>query len=175
MIIGITPDRIVAPARLNRLLEGEIDWLFIRQPSTSKEAVREMLLGIRPKNLSRIFLCDCHELAQEFPVGGLHISSRHSHRPEWFHGLWSRSCHTIAEIGAAQDYDIVTLSPIFDSFSKPGYHAAFSPEELRLLDQFRQPKIIALGGMNAQRFASLSDYNFSGYAMMGGIDWDKNE
>ena len=67
--------------------------------------------------------------------------------------------------------DYVFLSPIFDSISKVGYHAAFAPDllnraaEEKIIDR----KVIALGGINAENIELVKQWNFGGVALLGDI------
>ena len=56
----------------------------------------------------------------------------------------SRSCHSIDELRKCIGLAYATLSPIFDSISKQGYHSAFTGETLSALDDIPTP-VIALG------------------------------
>ena len=123
-----------------------------------------------PRPHRRLRLHGHFELAAQFNIGGLHLNRRCPSAPAFYSGPLSRSCHSIEEVIASTDCDYVTLSPIFDSVSKQGYKAAFSPEDLSRLDDVTAPQTIALGGITPERVPELSRYNFTGFAVKGAID-----
>ena len=69
--------------------------------------------------------------------------------------------------------DYVFLSPIFDSISKIGYESAFDDAEVltAFLANSKQ-RVIAFGGVDADRIAICEELGFRGYAMLGDI-WKK--
>ena len=79
-------------------------------------------------------------------------------------GAVSRSCHSVAEASAAAPMtDYRFISPVFDSISKQGYTAAFTPGELRRAfdDGLLDGDTFALGGVSADTMALLRDTGFS--------------
>ena len=66
------------------------------------------------------------------------------------------------------------LSPIFDSISKEGYGAAFTPEMLNdaAANKIIDNKVIALGGIDASHIQALKDWHFGGAAFLGDI-WNR--
>lgn len=149
------------------MLHNGAERVHIRKPGASPEQVRVLLEQLPAALLPRITLHDCFGLAGEFPVGGLHLNSRNPMAPEGFHGLISRSCHSLAELDG--NYDYAFLSPVFDSISKEGYTSKFSPTELR--EACRQgiinEKVFALGGVGPQNFSIIESLGFGGAAMLG--------
>ena len=65
------------------------------------------------------------------------------------------------------------LSPVFDSISKAGYRGAFPPQELDgaarrgLIDH----KVVALGGVSAQKMPQVHAWGFGGVALLGAV-WE---
>ena len=83
-------------------------------------------------------------------------------------GLRSVSCHSLSEIrkwslDPAVHYQ--TLSPIFDSISKPGYRSPFRTEDLKDIPA----GTVALGGVTPQRIPILKENGFSGAAILGWV------
>ena len=64
----------------------------------------------------------------------------------------------------------MTLSPIFDSISKPGDRGRFSREELMQLNDIASPRVISLGGITPGLLAEIDGIGFAGYAVKGAID-----
>jgi thiamine-phosphate pyrophosphorylase len=81
-----------------------------------------------------------------------------------------RSCHTIAEVGAAasEGCDYVTVSPIFATASKPGYGPALGPAALGQMCRSTAVRVFALGGIDSPtRAAACRDAGAAGVAAMG--------
>ena len=112
---------------IDKLFSQGLDLLHLRKPEASLEAYKRLLLQIPKHWYSRIVLHEHFALAEKFGLHGIHLNRRCSQVPDSFRGSISCSCHTLEEVKkqkASKDY--VFLSPIFDSISKVGYHAAFS-------------------------------------------------
>lgn len=61
--------------------------------------------------------------------------------------------------------DYITLSPVFDSISKPGYTSVeFGPLPSGVT-------VIGLGGVTTDRAVQLKARGFAGAAMLGAIPW----
>lgn len=149
------------------LRSGETDLVHIRKPDATPEAVSKLVAAIPADLRPRLTLHDCHDLAQALGVGGVHMNRRSPSVPEGWKGRVSRSCHSIAECLDATDCDYVTLSPIYPSFSKPGYRTDFDPAGLRgLFAGTGRPRVIALGGVTPGRYDALRELGFDGAAML---------
>lgn len=171
-MIAITPEEIQPGEAqwITRLLDGQWDTVHLRHPAASLTDMRRLIEAIPQRHHRRLRLHGHFELTSQFNIGGLHLNRRCPAPPAFYSGPISRSCHSVSEIIASADCDYVTLSPVFDSISKQGYRAAFSPEQLRQLDEVTSPQVIALGGITPERVPDLSRYNFSGFAVKGAID-----
>lgn len=167
--IAITPEEEIADEAkvITKLLDsGDFDIVHLRHPGASLRDIKRIIENIPPRLHSRLRLHGHFELIYEFNLGGLHLNSRCPVPPANYSGPVSRSCHSIEELNRYPECDYLTLSPIFDSISKPGYRSAFTPEELRTIPPGR---VIALGGITPERIAELAGYPFAGYAMLGHI------
>ena len=171
-MIAITPEEIQpCEARwVTSLLDGQWDTVHLRHPAASLTDMRRLIEAIPQRLHRRLRLHGHFVLGAKFNIGGLHLNRRCPSAPAFYSGPLSRSCHSIEEVIASTDCDYVTLSPIFDSVSKQGYKAAFSPEDLSRLDDVTAPQTIALGGITPERVPELSRYNFTGFAVKGAID-----
>ena len=69
------------------------------------------------------------------------------------------------------NFDFVLLSPVFDSFSKQGYAAEYTPEQIRQAakDGIIDKRVIALGGIDEDKILQVKDYGFGGAAILGGL------
>ncbi len=168
--IAITSEdlRVDEPVYIQCVLDSGWDWVHLRHPRLNGEQMRFLIEAIDPVYYPRLKLHSHPKLVKECGLGGFHLNFRTPEvdlSPAKY--SLSRSCHTLAELQSpdvdAMDY--VTLSPIFDSVSKQGYHAAFTPDELALLPSV--PRVIALGGITPERVPQLQKYPFGGYAVLG--------
>lgn len=153
-----------------RLLDDKFDRVHIRKPGANGLAVAQLIESIPEAYRSRLVLHDCHALAAQYHLGGIHLNHRNPAPLEGFRGSVSRSCHSLGEVVAWKPRcDYVFLSPIYDSISKQGYASAFSKQTLLkanaegIIDQ----QVVALGGISYERLAEVKRLGFGGYAMLG--------
>lgn len=166
-IIAITaPDTIPCEAtRITAILRnGEADTVHIRKPDWDISSMRRLICAIPGELHARLRLHSHFELAGEFSLGGIHLNSRNPVAPEGISNI-SISFHSVEQLADAAHYEYVTLSPVFDSISKPGYHAAFDLDALRPLIEGKN--VVALGGVTPGRFPLLREAGFAGAAMLG--------
>lgn len=184
MIIAITlptfiPHEVDAIARL--FDERGIDRLHIRKPGADEAEVAALLRRIPQRLYPQLSIHDHHALAVRFGLGGIHLNGRHPVAPDGWAGLVSTSCHSIAELaerrrelaaGASLRHPglaYLSLSPVFDSISKQGYHAAFTPRQLAearaagIIDH----RVLALGGVTFARLPEVEAMGFGGAMILG--------
>lgn len=153
-----------------RLLHSSVDLVHIRKPSASLEETERLVLEIPAEWRNRLVLHDHHCLAIKHHLHGIHLNSRNPIAPEHFTLSVSKSCHSLEEVRDQKNmFDYVSLSPIFDSISKQGYHAAFTKEQL--LQAHAQgiinAKVMALGGVTFSRIAEVQAMGFGGAMILG--------
>lgn len=161
--------------------QRHIDLLHLRKPQASEEEVERLIRAIPEEYYPLITIHDFQPLAVKYGLGGIHLTGRH---PELeiagWEGRLSTSCHSIEELarrkqegysvnGIRKDFTYLSLSPIFDSISKQGYLAAFTPEALA---EARKQGIIdhhvmALGGVTFNRIAEVEAMGFGGAMILG--------
>lgn len=137
--------------------------LHLRKPSKDLSSMRRWLLGMAPEFYARIVVHGHAQLVEDFSLAGSH--GAHA-------GACSFSAHGADELAAAEGYSYAFLSPVFDSYSKHGYKSAFSQESLT--DIIRTPyagvkSVYALGGVDADRLATVREMGFSGAAALGAV------
>ncbi len=145
------------------LLDSGWTRVHIRKPSASKIQIAKLIEQIPEKYRHRLSLHDHFELALEYNLGGVHLNHRNPLPPDEWKGLISKSCHSMKETALSSHLDYVTLSPIFDSISKPGYGSRFSANELKEADL---SKVYALGGVTLSKIEKLKELGFSGAGML---------
>lgn len=179
MLIVITlphfiPNEVDAIVRL--FDERGIDRLHIRKPEASEGKVEALLRAIPSRFYGRITMHDHHALAMRYALGGIHLNSRHPVAPAEWQGLISTSCHGIDELQRrrhelvnGRPFAYLSLSPIFDSISKQGYLAAFSPESLAEARAagFIDHRVLALGGVTFARIPEVISMGFGGGMILG--------
>ncbi len=167
------------------MFDGEAAWiaalfraglptLHLRKPDASAEEVRRLLGDIPSEFHGRIVLHDQFALCGEFALRGVHLNGRNPLPPENHAGAVSRSCHTLDEVRRYKpECSYVTLSPIFDSISKRGYSSAFTSAQMEKArdEGIIDDKVIALGGITAERLPAVRRMGFGGAAVLGAI-WD---
>ena len=160
---------------ISRLFDHGVDLLHLRKPGASIEACRQLFDEIPHEWHNRIVLHSHFELASMYNLHGVHLNHRCPQAPEGFDKSISCSCHSLEEVEQNKPMrNYVFLSPIFDSISKEGYGAAFSPEVLRdaASKQIIDYKVVALGGIEASHINALKEWNFGGAAFLGDI-WNR--
>lgn len=162
------------PEAVNRLFGEGMEVLHLRKPHASLDEMKRFLRRIDAGFHPRIVVHDHYELTGLFALRGIHLNRRNDARA--FRGRpdlsVSRSCHSFEEVGdAPAEYAYLFLSPVFDSISKAGYKRRYTPEEL---DDARArgiigSRVIALGGITAERIPAVRRYGFGGVAVSGAL------
>ena len=125
----------------------------------------------------RLVLHDHHPLAMRYGLRGVHLNRRNPNPPADWTGAVSISCHTFKELAEArkQSYAYMSLSPIFDSISKQGYHAAFTCKQIETREQIAEARlqglidqrVMALGGVTFNRINEITAMGFGGAMILG--------
>lgn len=140
--------------------------VHLRHPGLDEEALANVIAAIPSRLHNRLRLHDHFGLLERFGgIGGVHLNSRNREAPAGARCV-SRSCHSIEEARReVSRYDYVTLSPVFESTSKPGY----APESdlLNLPADLQRAGVVALGGVGEADGPLLRRHGFSGMARMG--------
>lgn len=157
---------------ITALFRTGLPTLHLRKPQASPQEVEQLLCRIPQAYHPRIVLHDFYQLAEAYPVGGIHLTGRHPQAPAGYKGSISCSCHTLEEAQRRKaDCAYILLSPIFDSISKQGYAATFTPEELILAARsgIIDHRVVALGGITAKHLPLLRSIGFGGAALLGDV------
>ena len=169
-----------------QVVEAGADALHLRRPDGGRAAYEGLLRQLPADVRRRVVLHDCFELAAAYGVGGVHLNRRNPIPPAGWTGRISASCHSLDEVERrkAEGLDYVWLSPVFNSISKPGYGAAFTPQELDaaaaqgIIDE----RVMALGGVEPASAPLLRRWHFGGGVMLGAVArlaqlpaWDRAE
>ncbi len=144
--------------------------VHIRKPEWSEAQLAALLEALPLSAMERITIHDHFELCDRFGVGA-HINGRNPKAPDCCTPK-SRSCHSLEEIKESQEFDYMTLSPIYDSISKQQYCSNFTHDEL--LNGGISRKVVALGGVTPQHIPQLYGLGFGGAALMGYVWQDES-
>ncbi len=160
---------------LTAFFDEGLEILHLRKPNT-EPVYSERLLSLLPDEYrKKIIVHDHFYLKAEYNLRGIHLNGRNPEPPQGYKGHISCSCHSAEEIlQHKKHFDYVLFSPVFDSISKNGYTAQFSPAELKEWGKQRiiDKKVMALGGVDAENIPILKDYGFGGAVILGGI-WSR--
>lgn len=153
-----------------QLLHSSVDLIHIRKPESKAEELERLIMSIPSEYYPRLVLHDHHELAMKYHLHGVHLNGRNPQPPMGWEGSVSKSCHSLEEVKEWKGKcDYVSLSPIFDSISKQGYHAAFSSSEIEearrvgIIDK----KVLALGGVTFNKIDDVLRMGFGGGMILG--------
>lgn len=153
-----------------QLLHSSVDLIHIRKPESKAEELERLIMSIPSEYYPRLVLHDHHELAMKYHLHGVHLNGRNPQPPMGWEGSVSKSCHSLEEVKEWKGMcDYVSLSPIFDSISKQGYHAAFSSSEIEearrvgIIDK----KVLALGGVTFNKIDDVLRMGFGGGMILG--------
>lgn len=162
-------------ATIAQLLHWGTDLVHLRKPESSADALARLIEAIPPTLHNRLVLHDHFHLSARFALHGLHLNRRNPLLPSGYKGSVSQSCHTLDELKACKPRcNYAFLSPVFNSISKQGYAAAFSPTTLSTARKqgIIDPKVVALGGITAANIGKIKSYGFGGAALLGDI-WSR--
>lgn len=157
------------------LFDAGLEILHLRKPGASYAEMENLLRRLPAEYLGRIVVHGHFQLVSSWKLKGVHLNGRNPVAPAGFTGHISRSCHSLEEVAEYKRVcDYVFLSPIYDSISKEGYASAFTPDCLREARQagIIDAKVIALGGITADRLPEVGSLGFGGVALLGDV-WQR--
>ena len=184
MIVLIAPEQDIENelSLLDGLFQNGLMVFHLRKPEKSKPEMRAYLKQINSDFLNRVVLHQYHELADEFPLKGIHLQEQKRRdfgeqlreyiigvKAKNEHFTVSSSFHEIDELEACKvEFDYHLLSPVFSSISKEGY-------EGRGFDvSTSSKKIIGMGGVNEQTVQRIHELGFKGIGVLGGV-WNAED
>jgi thiamine-phosphate pyrophosphorylase len=180
-LIVISPPEDIPdePETVCRVLERSSATFHLRKPGQADGQLADYLKQIPARHHPRIMVHGHVGLFSRFSLKGIHFSERErvenlqclrQLRRELPGCRISSAFHRIADIPENDGlFDYLFLSPIFDSISKPGHHAAFDHAFLRRFLSHTNHRVIALGGVDVQRAATVASLGFKGLAVLGAV------
>jgi thiamine-phosphate pyrophosphorylase len=180
MLLVIThPDALSGETLLwQQLLSAGADAILLRKPGWTEEDYVSLLEQADPACYPRILIAQYCLLQQRYQLMGAHFSEnlRNSTPPQWLETMRSEGCllstgihNTDALPAMLASWDLLLLSPVFDSISKPGYQGKL-PANFRLQrNAGAGARILALGGVDHTNAALAKQMGFDGVALLGAV------
>lgn len=184
MRIAITPPQLcdsdiehLGSAVTSLLDDAGWNRVHLRFPAVDAILLKRLIDLIPDSLWPRLTLHDNYDLALERGLG-IQLNNRNvtpDHASMKKAAAISISCHSVDEVIslASPLVDYVTLSPVFDSISKPGYEAAVFETECLASLGIGKTGLIALGGVNIDKVETLARLGFDGYAVLGALPWNQ--
>lgn len=184
-LVVITPEDTLENEHeaIKQLFKAGLHTLHVRKPGFSRKEMADFIKVIPEKYHKKLVLHSHHTLAFTFKIKGIHFTEN-KRKSIFSHNLWMRfykifrpdlqftaSYHSIKEVEklSAHKYKYVFLSPVFQSISKENKKK--SMDLSRIQDALRQTKakVIALGGIEADKLVRCQNVGFVGIAVLGNI------
>lgn len=179
MVVSSAENVADEPDIINALFNAGLCRFHLRKPLSSVQKVCVLLNNLNPAFYHRIALHQHHEVAQTYGITRLHYTeqARKQTGPELLElqkadgYKLSTSIHNMQLLPSLTVFDYAFFGPVFDSLSKPGHQSCVGAD-FRLNKQSAQPKVIALGGVEAQYLQQVKTMGFDGAAVLGTI-WNQ--
>ncbi|NND77980.1 MAG: thiamine phosphate synthase [Flavobacteriales bacterium] len=180
------PDPVTGEAeKINALFKEGLTCLHLRKPKWTNDQIMGLLEEINENDHKKITFHQMHHMAIDFGLGGVHLKSTERDQKdeeqlqEWVNGWKERGCkistaiHNIEELERyLQDFDVLTISPIFESISKSGYRPEI--DWLTILKGRDLSKAMAIGGISEETIPIIAPYGFKACGVMGAI-WEEGD
>ncbi|MEX1162661.1 MAG: thiamine phosphate synthase [Nitriliruptor sp.] len=138
-----------------------------------RRALGEQLASVVTRAGALLSVASDPDLARHLDADAIHLAADDAHPGEHAAGmLVGRSCHDGAEVEAARGEatDLLLVSPVAPTASKPGYGPALGPAGFRyLVARAGDRPVLALGGVTAENASAWRDAGAHGVAVMGGV------
>jgi len=179
MLLVITnPEPVPGETTLwEQLLAAGADALLLRRPGYTADACAQLLEQTTPACYPKIMVAGHWDLYRRFGLMGVHVNEQqrlHTSRQQLLQYRrqgcrTSTGMHSVAALPLAlHEWDILLLSPVFDSISKPGYKGQLAPDQ-PLPPHKGGARVLALGGVHAGNAALAKKMGFDGLALLGAI------
>jgi thiamine-phosphate pyrophosphorylase len=178
----VITDRRLARRPLTEIAEacfaGGCRWFSLREkdlPHDERVALLRQLIALGKRHGASVSVHEDVAAAQAAGAAGVHLPAGGSPAAaRAVLGDTARiglSAHDYEDIVRAETEraDYVSLSPIFESASKPGYGPALGLDELADLSAKSMIPVLALGGVNADNAAACLAAGANGVAVMGAV------
>jgi thiamine-phosphate pyrophosphorylase len=156
---------------LGGMLAAGLERYHVRKPGWGEARLGDWLRSLPAPWRGALILHQHHALAAALGLGGVHDRDGAPPSP----GAASRSCHDLGSLRRALGtHPQALFGPVFPSLSKPGHGPApdFPWDALAALLSAPRPgpcKVLALGGVTAERLGRCLEAGFDGAAVMGAV------
>lgn len=138
-----------------------------------RRSLGEQLAAVVGHAGASLFVASDHDLARHLGADGVHLAVHDPHPGDRATGmLVGRSCHHDTEVETAvrEATDLLLVSPVAPTASKPGYGPALGPDGVRhLVALAGDLPVLALGGVTPENASAWRDGGAHGLAVMGGV------
>lgn len=170
---------------INGLFSEGLTCLHLRKPKWTNDQIMALLEEIHEHHHKKITFHQMHHMAVDFGLGGVHLKSTEREQKseerlqEWIENWKERGCkistaiHNVEELENYHDrFDVLTISPIFESISKSGYRPEI--DWLSILKNKDLSKAMAIGGISDETIPLIAPLKFKACGVMGAI-WEKGD
>jgi thiamine-phosphate pyrophosphorylase len=188
LIVFSSSDRSISEAKeVTEMFELGLEHFHLRKSSFQQNELCAYLDTIPKKFHKRIVLHSNHHLKKAYKLGGLHLSR--THRKKKYKSKWKflkfkmfnsglYITRTYSKLSALSDdkrlYKYVFLSPVYDSISKNGHSGNFGNRSILKYVNLAKSPVIALGGVEVDKFKECKELGFVGVAVLGDI-WNNEK
>ncbi|WP_298737063.1 thiamine phosphate synthase [uncultured Chitinophaga sp.] len=167
------------------LIAAGADAILLRKPGWTEDDYAHLLEEADPVVYPQLLIAQHYQLQQRYGLRGVHFSEslRNSTLPQQLEALRNEECLLSTGIhygntptGMQTVWDLLLLSPVFDSISKPGYKGLADQGFHRNNEPWAAgnspSRLIALGGIHQHNAALAKQMGFDGIALLGAV-WQK--
>lgn len=183
LIVFSSSDRSISEAKeVTEMFKLGLEHFHLRKSSFQQNELCSYLDVIPKKFHNRIVLHSNHHLKKAYKLGGLHLSR--THRKKKYNSKWKYFMfktfnsglyitRTYSKLSALSDdnrvYKYVFLSPVYDSISKIGHSGNFGNRSIAKYVKLAKSPVVALGGVEIEKFKECKELGFDGVALLGSI------
>ena len=179
LIVVSNPDVIANEDDIiNSLFDEGLELFHLRKPTYDKKNLITLLNKINSKHHSKIVLHQHHTLTEQFEINRIHFteSERLKTASDDLKKIKEKYFTLSTSIHSLRDYQLLSDSfsytffgPVFESISKHGYKP--QSDKIASLAEIkdRKIKIIAIGGITADKIEKTEQASFDGVALLGSI------
>jgi thiamine-phosphate pyrophosphorylase len=178
----ISPEDFSAdePDILAALFAAGLERYHVRKPRATAHELERWLRNLPREWRARLVLHSHHHLVDTLGLHGRHWGERGCAPVATTVNSWtltSRACHDLPGLRQALGRDdIVLLSPVFASISKPGHapdgripHDVLRTILISRSTVARRTRVFALGGVTIDRIHTCCELGFDGVAVLGAV------
>lgn len=162
---------------ITQSLNAGCRWILLRDINADDETLLMQATSIKKICApfgAKFFVSRNMNVAKTIDADGIHLSASQSipEARDVCDGMMiGQSCHSLADILDAEKNgaDYVTLSPVFETVSKPGYGPALGISAIEQMRSKTKLPILALGGIDEKNAIACLIAGVNGVAVMGSI------